>query len=237
MKLTNLNENKTLAEYEKEWEEQNGKTCDKCGTKLNDGGTCPKCDDGEEESLKEAVSGTNSEEFDSYAAAIERHKANGNEKELDAVITSAYNDLNGETRLTGVEFNKLCDLANFPNRKVEVREAYHRNIRKPKYYDTRFAANVVDAYNSGELTLDNIEDWEKRYNGGIAPSPSLGTKDILDYYRITGAVPGDKTVPPRPASFRPGSSPLAESLDRYKEEKHTRHYGKDYDDEFTLMGY
>lgn len=26
----------------------NKKTCDKCGTPLNDGGTCPVCDDGEE---------------------------------------------------------------------------------------------------------------------------------------------------------------------------------------------
>lgn len=158
MKLTKLNENKTLAEYEKEWEEQNGKTCDNCGTKLNDGGTCPKCDDGEEDSLKEGVSGTNSEEFDSYAAAIERHKANGTEKELDAVITSAYNDLNRETRLTGPEFNKLCDLANLPDRKIAVREAYDPQEFNPDATGPIYDMNV-QFYNSLEKAIKE-ERWE-----------------------------------------------------------------------------
>ena len=58
MKLLKLKENKSIKEYEKEWETQKGyKTCDNCGTRLNDGGTCPKCDDGEEtmdESLRES---------------------------------------------------------------------------------------------------------------------------------------------------------------------------------------
>lgn len=50
MKLLKLTENKPIKEYEKEWETQKGyKTCDNCGTRLNDGGTCPKCDDGEED--------------------------------------------------------------------------------------------------------------------------------------------------------------------------------------------
>ena len=276
MKLTKLNENKTLAEYEKEWEEQNGKTCDNCGTKLNDGGTCPKCDDGEEDSLresadfssgetiamidisgsmqrfiqtmgnkaealgankvyyfadsigtdpnenlgsgsdffevlefidahldnkfiiftdsdikpfisrinknypnvklvffnsdydlgrgvftdtlKEGMTGTNSEEFDSYAAAIERHKANGTEKELDAVITSAYNDLNRETRLTGPEFNKLCDLANLPDRKIAVREAYDPQEFNPDATGPIYDMNV-QFYNSLEKAIKE-ERWE-----------------------------------------------------------------------------
>ena len=122
MKLLKLNEDKSLKDYEKEWEEQKGyKTCDECGTRLNDKGTCPKCDDGEED-LNESVN--DSEEFKSYAAAIERHKANGTEGELKNVITSAHNDLNKENRFTGSEFNRLCDLANLPDCKIATNEAY-----------------------------------------------------------------------------------------------------------------
>ncbi len=54
--------------------------------------------------------------------------------------------------------------------------------RKPKYWDTRFRVNVIDAYNKGELTTENIEEWETKYNAGIKPKKPLGTKDILDYY-------------------------------------------------------
>lgn len=230
MKLTKLNENKTLAEYEKEWEEQNGKTCDKCGTKLNDGGTCPKCDDGEE-SLQEkytkdemvdklaeyafhefyydlgyldgddgirklfaeaanklieeenehradirngfndyfekhfggplfekSLNSNSSDEFMSYKTAIESHKANGTEKELDSVISSAYNDLNRETRLTGPEFNKLCDLANLPDRKIEVREAYDPQEFNPDATGPIYDMNV-QFYSSLEKAIKE-ERWE-----------------------------------------------------------------------------
>lgn len=485
MKLTKLNENKTLAEYEKEWEEQKGyKTCDECGTRLNDKGTCPKCDDGEEESLKESadfssgdtiamvdisgsmqrfipmmenkaealgankvyyfadsvgtdpngnigsgsdffsvldfidahldnkfiiftdgdikpfiprinknypnvklvffnydydhdrgvftdtlkegMSGTNSEEFDSYAATIERHKANGTEKELDAVITSAYNDLNSETRLTGPEFNKLCDLANLPNRKIEVREAYDpqefnpdatgpiydMNVqfysslekaineerwedaakeycelkadldkelqdadRKPiigklfklfaqphlrtlDNYKRRIPAEYLDACDKKNESLneaavdkfyideivsaqggkteterhsfDTIEEL-KQYvkEANLAPDDiaNCGKCDIKDLFesstpmskeeeeefykefrsmlpedgRIT-STPKDTTDPELSNKMDKwltdkGYPATNEALDGDKEEKHTRHYGKDYDDEFTLMGY
>lgn len=384
MKLTKLNENKTLDEYEKEWEEQNGKTCDKCGTKLNDGGTCPKCDDGEEYSLKEGVSGTNSEEFDSYAATIERHKANGTDKELDAVITSAYNDLNRETRLTGPEFNKLCDLANLPNRKIEVREAYDPQEFNPDatgpIYDmnVKFYSSLEKAINEErwedaakeycELKADldqELQDADRKPIIGklfkLFAKPHLRVLDnykrripaeylnacdkkneslneaAVDKFYIDEIVPaqGGKTETERHSfdtieelkqyvkeaklapddiancgkceikdlfeecetnealgvgaglalggaaigagmigsslldsmenedddaeelnelldieidakgfggsgnnvHVGPGSMPLTASLDRDKEEKHTRHYGKDYDDEFTLMGY
>lgn len=63
--------------------------------------------------------------------------------------------------------------------------------RKPKWYDTRFACKVIDAYNEGSLTYDNIDEWETAYNGGIAPKPSLGTEQILDYYLETGIDPRD----------------------------------------------
>lgn len=244
MKLTKLNENKTLAEYEKEWEEQNGKTCDKCGTKLNDGGTCPKCDDGEESLqekytkdemvdklaeyafhefyydlgyldgddgirklfaeaanklieeenehradirnkfndyfekhfggplFEESLNSNSSDEFMSYKTAIENHKANGTEKELDAVISSAYNDLNRETRLTGPEFNKLCDLANLPDRKIEVRESYdpdedesikmhrsyHQAVNEIAPYEREDIDAENDIYARILYTLDNMSD-------------------------------------------------------------------------------
>ena len=45
-----LNVEENLKKYETEREQELGyKTCDNCGTRLNDGGTCPKCDDGEED--------------------------------------------------------------------------------------------------------------------------------------------------------------------------------------------
>lgn len=56
------------------------------------------------------------------------------------------------------------------------------NRKQPKYWDTAFRVNVIDAYKNGELTFDNIDEWEKKYNGGIVPNPSLGTKEILTYY-------------------------------------------------------
>lgn len=47
---TPLNIEENLKKYETEREQELGyKTCDNCGTRLNDGGTCPKCDDGEED--------------------------------------------------------------------------------------------------------------------------------------------------------------------------------------------
>lgn len=45
-----ISESAELKKYEAEREQELGyKTCDNCGTRLNDGGTCPKCDDGEED--------------------------------------------------------------------------------------------------------------------------------------------------------------------------------------------
>ena len=54
--------------------------------------------------------------------------------------------------------------------------------RKPKYWNTNFRNKVVDAYEKGELSFDNIDEWETEYNDGVKPTPSLGTKEILDYY-------------------------------------------------------
>ena len=54
---------------------------------------------------------------------------------------------------------------------------------KPKFYDSMFGEKVRKAYDSGNLTYDNISDWETEFNGGIRPNPPLNTRQILDYYR------------------------------------------------------
>ena len=56
------------------------------------------------------------------------------------------------------------------------------NEGKPKQWNTSFATKVIDAYKDGELTKNNIEEWEKDYNGGEVPNPPFATKKILDYH-------------------------------------------------------
>lgn len=55
-------------------------------------------------------------------------------------------------------------------------------MKKPYNYQTVFAANVIKAYRRGELTFDNIDEWNKEYNGGTAPNPAFNTREILEYY-------------------------------------------------------
>lgn len=45
-----------------------------------------------------------------------------------------------------------------------------------------FRVKVIDAYKRGELTLDNIDEWNTAYNGGTPPRPNLSTDKILNYY-------------------------------------------------------
>lgn len=41
---------KSIEDYAQEYDDKIGyKTCDNCGTRLNDMGTCPRCDEGEED--------------------------------------------------------------------------------------------------------------------------------------------------------------------------------------------
>ena len=54
--------------------------------------------------------------------------------------------------------------------------------RKPKYWNSMFAQKVIDAYEKGDLTFDNIKEWDKNYNGGIVPNPPFNTGEILKYY-------------------------------------------------------
>lgn len=92
----------------------------------------------------------------------------------------------------GVEY----EIANLPGRYViyfnnidgifeeDVDEYFEvvASTRVPKYWNSMFRVNVIDAYKKGQLTKQNIEEWETKYNGGVKPHPSLGTKEILDYY-------------------------------------------------------
>lgn len=55
--------------------------------------------------------------------------------------------------------------------------------RKPKYADSMFGENVKKAMNSGELTYDNIKEWDKKYNGGIDPIPPFNTRELMDYFK------------------------------------------------------
>lgn len=58
-------------------------------------------------------------------------------------------------------------------------------MRKPKYWNTRFAVRVLDAFDAGELNFDNVTGWETKENGGIKPVQPLGAMEILDYYYFT----------------------------------------------------
>ena len=64
---------------------------------------------------------------------------------------------------------------------IELDECLNEE-RKPKYWNSMFAQKVIDAYEKGDLTFDNIKEWDKNYNGGIVPSPPFNTGEILKYY-------------------------------------------------------
>lgn len=55
--------------------------------------------------------------------------------------------------------------------------------RKPKFVDTMFGKKVKDAMDRGELTYDNIEEWNRKYNGGIDPIPPFNTKELMNYFK------------------------------------------------------
>ena len=66
-------------------------------------------------------------------------------------------------------------------------------IKKPKFWNSMFTTKVIDAYKNGKLTMDNIDDWETEYNGGIKPT-NMGTKEILAYYMNTGKDPRNESL-------------------------------------------
>ena len=58
---------------------------------------------------------------------------------------------------------------------------------KPRFYDTRFGDRVREAFDKGELTWSNIEEWETEYNSGIKPFHELGAEKIMRFYVKEGA--------------------------------------------------
>lgn len=75
--------------------------------------------------------------------------------------------------------------------------------KKPKYWNSRFAVNVLDAYDEGELTYDNIKEWDKKYNGGVDPNPAFNTKEILDYYTSGHDIRKESLTESPLATFQP----------------------------------
>ena len=58
--------------------------------------------------------------------------------------------------------------------------------QKPKSWDTMFAMNAIADYEAG--------NWEKDYNGGVAPRPGFETYDIIAYAVLTGKKPDGTPV-------------------------------------------
>lgn len=55
-------------------------------------------------------------------------------------------------------------------------------MNKPRYWNSQFAVQVMRAYDKKELTETNVHEWETEHNNGVMPEPSLGTREILNYY-------------------------------------------------------
>ena len=69
-----------------------------------------------------------------------------------------------------------------------------KKLRAPKFWNTRFADNVIKDYEAGKLTFDNIEEWDTAYNDGRKPNPPFNTKEILDYYLATKDTPTESAI-------------------------------------------
>lgn len=104
------------------------------------------------------------------------------DKEYTDIFTTHQND---------VEYAWRMSNQNVPHTKISKIERINeaKSNKAPKYWNSIFTTKVIDAYKSGKLNYDNIEDWETEYNDGVKPSLSLGTKAILDYYIKTGKDP------------------------------------------------
>ena len=101
--------------------------------------------------------------------------------------------MNWEMDLTGNGYTiyKLC--RNFPgydNVEFSANDWIHEyridesltEARKPKYVDSLFGKNVKDAMDKGELTYNNIKEWDRRYNGGRDPIPAFNTRELMNFY-------------------------------------------------------
>lgn len=103
---------KSIEDYAQEYDAQMGyKTCDNCGTRLNDMGTCPKCDDGEEDladSLYEGIRIDNDNEpFNIGSRVAERW--NDGEFNVGSII-NIKKDENGTQYLVQWDYSDLNNM-------------------------------------------------------------------------------------------------------------------------------
>ena len=64
--------------------------------------------------------------------------------------------------------------------------------RKPKSWNSMFAMNAIEAYEAGDIDVNDpnsIKKWDKEYNGGVTPNPAFETKEIIDYAIEMGLKP------------------------------------------------
>ena len=103
---------------------------------------------------------------------------NGNRVEIPK------SDANGIYEAKQIAIKKL----KVPKSKVgllAIKPGYNESLteaRKPKFVDTMFGKNVKDAMDRGELTYDNIEEWNRNYNGGNDPIPAFNTRELMNFY-------------------------------------------------------
>ena len=64
--------------------------------------------------------------------------------------------------------------------------------RKPKSWNSQFAMNAIEAYETGDIDVSDpisVKKWDKEYNGGVTPNPAFETAEIINYAIQTGKKP------------------------------------------------
>lgn len=87
-----------------------------------------------------------------------------------------------EKKAERIALDHLFEMPDYYDRLAKMEKGATEAFIKPKYYDTMFGERVRRDYDTGKLTYENIKEWDKKLNGGVAPEPGFNTKEILDYY-------------------------------------------------------
>lgn len=74
------------------------------------------------------------------------------------------------------------ELQKYDMKEEAPKDANLTEARKPKHVDSAFGYKVFKAQKSGELTPDNIEEWEIEYNDGRKPNPAFNTRELMNFY-------------------------------------------------------
>ena len=64
--------------------------------------------------------------------------------------------------------------------------------RKPKSWNSQFAMNAIEAYEAGDIDINDpnsVKKWDKEYNGGVTPRPAFETAEIIAYAIEMGLKP------------------------------------------------